>query len=271
MVAPALPVRASSSFLGALSTQMRVLGALMMRELHTRYGRENIGYLWLFGEPLILASVMASLHSGSGHTAYGSDIKPVPFTVIGYTTFIMFRGIVNKSEGSLEANGPLLYHRMVTIFDLVLARSLLEAASTVVAYVVLLLLLTGFGVMQFPVRPLYLALALVSMLWFAWAHALIITAASHDNRTVGRLVHPYTYFMIPLSAAFFQVEWIPEPYRTYITWFPLSHILELARYGQFQSGTLKYFDGFYLWSWCIVLTWIGLLMVRYYRERIHLS
>jgi ABC-type polysaccharide/polyol phosphate export permease len=30
-----------------------VLGALLIRELLTRYGRHNIGFLWLFVEPMI--------------------------------------------------------------------------------------------------------------------------------------------------------------------------------------------------------------------------
>ena len=42
----------SASFASALATQFRVIGALILRELHTRYGRENIGYLWMIGEPM---------------------------------------------------------------------------------------------------------------------------------------------------------------------------------------------------------------------------
>lgn len=260
---------AAPPFRGALRTQARVIGALILREMHTRFGRENVGYLWLIGEPLMLASVMALLHS-TGHTQFGSDIRPMTLTVLGYTTYIMFRGIVNRSVGALEANGPLLYHRQVTIFDVVTARALLEAAGTFLAYSVLMTLMVGFGMAQLPVRPLYLVAALVLMFWYSWAHSLIITAASFENRMAERIVAPYTYFMIPLSAAFYQVEWVPEPYRSWLVWVPLPHILELARYGQFRAADLKYFDGFYLVSACVVLTWVGLLTVRIFRPRIHL-
>ena len=263
------PHSGASTFRNALRVQTRVIGALILREMHTRFGRENIGYLWLIGEPLMLASVMALLHS-TGHTQFGSDIRPMTLTVLGYTTYIMFRGIVNRSLGALEANGPLLYHRQVTIFDVVTARALLEAAGTVLAYAVLMVMMVAFGLAQLPVRPLYLAAALVLMFWYSWAHSLIITAASFENKTVERIVGPYTYFMIPLSAAFYQVEWVPEPYRAWLVWVPLPHVLELARYGQFRAADLRYFDGFYLVSACVVLTWIGLLTVRIFRARIHL-
>ena len=82
--------------------QARVVGAVLMRERHTRYGRENVGYLWMFLEPLMLASVIGLLHYETGHTAYGTDMKPLPFGVIGYTTFILFRGIV-KSVRRLQS------------------------------------------------------------------------------------------------------------------------------------------------------------------------
>jgi capsular polysaccharide transport system permease protein len=111
-----------------LAVQARVIGAVIMRELHTRYGRDNIGYLWLIAEPLMLGTIISALHSGGGHE---NGINPVAFTVVGYCNFIMFRGIVNRSEGSIHANVPLLYHRMVTVLDITFGRALLEAAGTI--------------------------------------------------------------------------------------------------------------------------------------------
>lgn len=36
-----------------IKNQARIIGALMMRELITRYGREGLGFLWLVLEPLV--------------------------------------------------------------------------------------------------------------------------------------------------------------------------------------------------------------------------
>lgn len=43
-----------ASFWESLAIQRRVIGALLMREIITRYGRNNIGFLWLFVEPLLM-------------------------------------------------------------------------------------------------------------------------------------------------------------------------------------------------------------------------
>jgi capsular polysaccharide transport system permease protein len=258
-----------SSFFSGLVVQGRVIKAVLLRELHTRYGRENIGYLWLIGEPMLLASVMAMLHH-SGHTEFGNDMKPLPFTVLGYTTFIMFRGIVNRSEGVVEGYSALLYHRMITIFDIVLARALLEAAGTFTTYIVLMAFLCGVGLVALPERPLYLLLGIAAMFWCSWTQGMIITAGTYNNRTLERLTHPYAYFMIPISCAWIQVAWIPEPYRSILLWFPLPHVFELVRYGQFRSANLDYFDGFYLVTVCMIQMWIGLILTARCRRKMHL-
>jgi capsular polysaccharide transport system permease protein len=118
-----------SEFQRGLKVQGNVIGALLMRELHTRYGRENVGYVWMFLEPLTLASAVSVIHAGEKSHS-GSDIRMVPFAMLGYSLFIMLRGMVGRAEGALESNSSLLYHRSVTIFDLLFARGLLEGAAT---------------------------------------------------------------------------------------------------------------------------------------------
>ncbi|UAK26449.1 ABC transporter permease [Sphingomonas nostoxanthinifaciens] len=251
--------------------QCRVIGALILRELHTRYGRENVGYLWLFAEPMLLATVIGLMHKGAGHTAYGADIKPLPFAVIGYTTYILFRGIVNRSEGSFEGNASLLYHRMVTVLDVTMARCLLEFAACFLTMAVMMGFLVATGLADPPARPLVVLAAWGLMFWYSTGQALLITAISYENRTVGRLVHPYSYFMAGLSGAFFQMEWLPHPFRDWLGWLPITSIFEMVRYGQFQSAKLQYCYTEYLIGACLLLTWIGMVALTNMRNRIHLS
>ena len=83
-----------------LRIQARVIGALILRELHTRYGRENIGYLWVIGEPMLLATVITLIHLNQP-THYASDIAPATFGEIGYTLFSIFRNTFNRAVGAV--------------------------------------------------------------------------------------------------------------------------------------------------------------------------
>jgi capsular polysaccharide transport system permease protein len=259
------------SFLKALTVQTRVIGALILRELHTRYGRENVGYLWMFLEPMLLASVIGLLHYETGHTAYGGDIKPLPFGVIGYTTFILFRGIVNRAEGAIEANAPLLYHRSVTVLDIILARAMLEFAAVFSTFAIIMTLIVFSGLADPPARPLYLMLGWALMWFYCLGHSLVITAFTYERRTLGRLVHPYSYFMTGLSGAFYQMSWLPSGVRAWAAWLPTTTIFETVRYGWFDSAKDDYCYFGYTAAFCLISIWIGLVAVRRTRDRIHLS
>jgi len=254
----------------AFAIQKRVIGALIMRELHTRYGRENVGYLWMFLEPALLAGAVSGIH-GVMPSHNGSDVLPVPFSLVGYGVFIVFRGIFGRAEGTIEANRPLLYHRMVTIFDMLGARALLEGAAIGGTLVMLLAMACLFDLASPPARPLWLMLGFFFMIWFSWAASMICCAATHDNRLAARLVHPLTYLFMPVAGGFYMMKWVPRPYRDWLGYLPTTHIFEMCRYGQFQSLTDTYVDVFYIVESCLTLTLIGLLSIKLVRKHVHLS
>lgn len=249
--------------------QRHVIGALMMRELHTRYGRENIGYLWMIAEPMLLAGAVAAIHAGE-RTHFASDIRSVPFAIIGYGIFILFRSIITRAESTIDSNKTLLFHRMVTLHDMLTARALIEGASTVCTLAILLLFATALGFADLPVRPMALLGAIFFMLWLSFGLSMVIAAVTYDNKLITKFIHPVTYLLMPASGAFFQLQWIPEPYRTLLSWLPLTQIFELARYGQFESGTLAYVDFPYLLGSNLLLLFAGLVALKIVRRRLHL-
>ena len=122
-------------FRRALGIQLRVIGALLMREIITRYGRDNIGFLWLFVEPMMFTmgvTAVFSLRHGNG------PLPIIPFALTGYSTILLWRNGSNRCAKAIQPNMALLYHRQVTILDLFAARLLLEVAGATVSLVTLL-------------------------------------------------------------------------------------------------------------------------------------
>lgn len=256
-------------FWQGFDNQRHVIGALMMRELHTRYGRENIGYLWMIAEPMLLAGAVAGIHAGE-RTHYSSDVRPVPFAILGYCIFILFRGIISRAESTIDSNKTLLFHRMVTIYDMLTARALIEGASTVCTLGILILFATAFGLADLPVRPMALLGGIFFMLWLSFGLSMVLAAVSYDNKLITKFIHPATYLLMPASGAFYQLQWLPEPYRTWLSWLPLTQIFELARYGQFESAALTYVDFPYLVGCNLFLLFSGLLALKVVRRSVHL-
>lgn len=252
-----------------LRIQRRVIAALMMRELHTRYGRENIGYLWLILEPLFLATAVGLIHArASNH--FGGDIKPVPAALIGYCNFMTFRSMVSRAEGALESNVSLFYHRTITPFDVLLARGLLEQAGTLLAFCVLMGVAVATGIANLPERPLIYGAGVVAMFLLSWGLSMVICAVTHERRSLGRIIHPIIYVLMPLSGAFFTMHALPKQVRDVLLTIPLAHCYEIMRYGWFKSARSDYFDLAYLGAWILGLILLGLLLLSVARRRIQM-
>lgn len=261
---------APGSFREGLRIQSRVIKALILREMHTRYGRENIGLLWLIIEPMLLASMIGLIHARGGRVHQG-DMLPVPFSILGYCGFMMFRSIMNRAEGAIESNLPLMYHRTVKPLDVLLARAVLDAVGILLAMTVLMSVAVGFGLTHMPVRPGWLLLSLLLMFVFSTGGSLMIAGVTFERKAVGRLVHPFTYIMMPLSGAFFSMDMLPAAFREIFLYIPLAHIFEMLRYGWFYSATDQWFSVPYIAAWLLGVLLLGLILLSQARKRIHMA
>ncbi|WP_336622869.1 ABC transporter [Sphingobium cyanobacteriorum] len=242
-----------------------------MRELHTRYGKRGLGYAWLFLEPMLLAVLVVSLKMFSRERHYGAGIGVVPFIVLGYTMFIMFRGIWNRADSALEANLPLMYHRMVTLFDILLSRALLEAAASMTAFAMLIGLCIMLDMADLPARPLYFFTGFLQYFWFSFALSMIVCGATYENSTLQKFVHPISYILLPLSGAFFMVKWFPHNFHGLIAYWPMTSMFEEMRYGWFEAAPDDFFYPAYVITICMVLTLLGLLSIKLVRRKVELK
>ncbi|WP_062118206.1 ABC transporter permease [Sphingobium sp. MI1205] len=251
----------------AFSTQRAVISALMLRELHSRFGRDNIGYLWLIGEPMMLATVISTIHYFTSHAHKG--MQPYPFTLIGYCLFIIFRGIFNRAEGAVEGSSSLMYHKMVKPLDVMIVKTIIESLGCVASLIVLMAIGIVLGIAEFPVRPLYLMTGAFMITWWSFALSLIVASVTYGSHTLGRFVHPISYFAVPLSGAFWTMSLIPGNFRSAMEWNPMVGMFETARYGQFEWADDKYMHLGYQVTVCACLTLVGLVFIRKLQRRIH--
>ena len=160
----------------AAATQLRVIGALVLREMHTRFGRDNIGYLWMFIEPSILAVAVVGIHAGAG-TRFGHGMQVASFALSGYVPFLLFRGIVLRAGPTIEANRSLLVHRFITLLDLLVARAVLEFLTISATFLMLLSLFAAFGLANLPDRPLTSLTGMVLLWWISFGMSMVFCAA----------------------------------------------------------------------------------------------
>ena len=251
----------------AFRVQMIVLGAVMMREIHTRFGRHHMGYLWLFFEPMILGGCIALVHFASGHGLPGG-LDVLSFYIVGYTPYYLFRSILNRAGSSLASNAPIFYHRQVTYLDVMIARNILDGAAVMLAMLIMLGLIGAFRDV-WPVDLVGVALGVMLITAFCHGLALIIVAATvFGNETVDRVVHPLTYLCIPLTGAFYMVWWFPTDVQEWMLIIPSVHMFELIREGQFGPVVPYYYDTTYMLASCVITNVIGMLALSVAKRRI---
>lgn len=262
------PASRINVLLDGLLVQGSVVKALLLRDLQARFGRHNIGYLWVIGEPLMLASVITLLHTLATNGQNSHGISPFTFILTGYCLFMVFRSATTRSDGALHGAQSLFYHRMVSPLDIMLGRAILDFIAAIFALILLQAVGILLGLSEFPARPIYLIGAIALLGWLSFATSLLVATYSYRSRLVERLVHPLTYLSQPLSGAWFSMSFLPASARDYMAWNPMMSIFEMARYGQFQHASDTWIYSQYVLAVNACLTFWGLIEIRRIRRDI---
>lgn len=250
-----------SSFNQGLRIQLRVLHALMLREMLTRYGRHNIGFLWLFLEPMMFTFAVVAMWTVTG-MHMGGGISIVAFGITGYSTIMLWRNMPGRAIGAIAPNASLLTHRPVQMLDVFTARILLEAVGATVSFVVLATAAWMLGLMHGPEDMLKLLGGWLLLVWFGFAVALWIGAASERWTLVYKIWAPVSYIFIPLSGALYLVDALPPAAQEIVLLMPVVHCVEMVRDGYFGSLFKAHYDIGYVLVCNTVLTLFAVAQVR---------
>jgi ABC-type polysaccharide/polyol phosphate export permease len=262
-----MTTESTPSLLSCLGIQRRVLHALLMREVITRFGRENLGVLWLAGEPMLFTLGVATLWMAAG-LHHGSPIPIVAFAVTGYSSVLMWRNSANHAGGAIAQNKPLLFHRNVRVIDVLFTRIALEIGGATCSFIVLSTLFTFIGWMPLPYDPLKVVFGWLMLAWFGTSLAILIGAAVASSEIIERLWHPTAYLLFPLSGAAFMVDWLPIGMQKVVLLLPMVHGVEMLREGYFGNVVPTHYDVGYMALCCLGLSLAGLYGVRLASRRV---
>jgi capsular polysaccharide transport system permease protein len=257
--------------LRAWTTQKRVLGALFMREIQIRWGRRNLGFAWLFAEPLVFAFPVLMMWSLI-RSPVERGLPLMPFVWSGYLPILMFRHTVGRALYVIRMNPAMLYHRSVTPLDLVISRIALELIGSLAATASSFTILYVLGVLPWPNDlPLFLVGHLY-MAWWCFALALIIAPLSERSEIVEHIWTPVSYMYLPISGFMYMAVWLPTPLRNAaLTGLPCLHSYEMIRAGLFGNQIATFYDIGYTTGFLAALTLIGLWLVRGVRRHLELE
>jgi capsular polysaccharide transport system permease protein len=241
--------------------QWRVVRALLMREIYSRFGRESLGFAWTVAEPLIFALPVLLMWRAI-RAPYEHGLLVMPFLWSGYLPLLLFRHLGGRILLFIRQNASLLYHRQVKILDIFIARSLLEIGSNLAALIVSFVVFYILGAVDVPRDLPMFYLGYFFMAWWAVSIALIIGALSERSDWVQQIWQPYSYTYMVYSGFFYLADWLPPAVRTVALYQPYTQAYEMIRAGVFGTTIRTYGDPLYTTCVLAVLTLLGLWLLR---------
>lgn len=244
-----------------LQVQKAVVFALFLRELRTRFGRYQLGYLWALLEPGIHVLVLVTLFSFFlGRVKIGISF-PV-FFVAGIVPWFLFNNIAVRSLKAVNANAGLFNYKLLKPIDTVLARAALEVLIYSIVYVALLAVVWGMGSPVHISNLFKLIGSFIAVGCFATGIGLVFMVIgeffAESEKIVPMLIQPL-YF---LSGVLVSANQIPVDYQGYLLWNPLFHAIEVGRGALSPNYEVGEVSLFYVFVCALIANVAGLWVYR---------
>jgi capsular polysaccharide transport system permease protein len=257
-----------TTFLTALSLQIRVVATLILREARTRFGHSRLGYLWALAEPVGFILILSSLYSVFGrHANMGVNLFFWFFT--GIIPYFLFNNLRTQAGQAVAANRAFLFVPLIKPMDTILARASLELLTSLMVFTVLMTLFYAVGLAELPVNPLDLFGAIATLFLFGFGFALVSNVMSSMLESWHHVMNILMRPQYLISGVFLDVEKFPSPLRDILLYNPIWHCIAWFRLGFFPDYSARAdVDPVYALTCSVTLLLIGLLMERLFRKTV---
>jgi capsular polysaccharide transport system permease protein len=250
-----------------IKVQARVVFALVMREMSTRYGRTAGGYVWAVIEPITFIAMMSVIFSAISRRPPLGDSFPL-FFASGYLSFHAYRDISEAVSGAVQFNRPLLSFPRVTPLDTMIARFILQFLTS--CFIIGLIMGTLLLVVDEQVRvdpaPIVASLALMALLAVGVASInCVLFSYSPTWRQLFQLINRPLFL---ISGVLFLYEDLPSIVQGVLWWNPLIHIVSLMRSGFYATYDAGFVSEIYVVGVSAGPLLIGVLLLRAMRGEI---
>ncbi|QRM42295.1 ABC transporter permease [Rhizobium sp. BG4] len=248
-----------------VGSHFRVVAALLIREMATRFGSKPGGYIWAILDPAAYIIFLTVIFGAIAHKPALGTSFPL-FFATGYIGFQFYSAVVTYVNGAVKSNKALLSYPNVAAVDPVFARFLLQLGTTSAVAAVILGTISLF--LKTPLVLDWAAILEASLL----ACLLGLGAALFNNVMFLRFpIYEQIFGIVnrPLfmvAGVFFLPDLIPHPFREMLLINPLCHVLMRFRsgfYSEYDPGSL---DMPYLYSFTACWLFAGMLTFTGYKH-----
>ena len=215
--------------------------------------------MWAVLDPVLTIAILTLVFSGIAHVPpLGRSFTL--FFATGYAAFYMYRSTSDQVASAIDANRALLNYPVVRPYDAVIGRIVLQVATL---FVVNLLLFGGLWFVvpfeQIDLGPILLA-SLIAIVLGAGVGAsnIVWFHLSSPYQQVWGIINRPAFI---ISGVFFLPDTVPHPFREYLLWNPLVHVVGLFRTGFYPTYRANYVDMPYIVGLAVFAIVFGLFLI----------
>ncbi|MGH6981758.1 MAG: ABC transporter permease [Stellaceae bacterium] len=232
--------------------QVRVISALVRRETRAHFGEYRLGYLWAVIEPGAHLAALVILFIYILHRHIPVPGSSMLFFLTGLVPWFVCYKIAVYLTASIAGNRSLLQLPLVKPLDVAISRAILEAATyIVVAFLFFGMLYASGNDAAIPQDPFAVAGAVIVLVTLGFGIGLINTVIYSVFAQWSFLFSTIFGPLYLLSGIFFLVDEIPQPFRDYLLFNPILHLIVWFRMGFYPTYPHAYLDRGYA-VWCAV-------------------
>ena len=239
---------------------LRIITALMLREMSTTYGRHVAGYAWAILEPIAALTVLSIAFSLAFRAPAIGDIFPL-FYATGYLPFMLWMDTSNKISLSIRFSRQLLYYPPVGFLHAILARFCISFVTHGLVFVIIMTCICIYFDYGAHLNYLAIANSLLMSSMLAIGVGTLNCFLSTYLPTWEKIWHILTRPAFLASGIFFVYGSMPEPLKSYLWYNPLIHVVGTMRQGFYPTYSADYVSSVYVYVLSIIFTTLGLLLL----------
>jgi capsular polysaccharide transport system permease protein len=246
--------------------QIRVILALMLREVRMTFGTSHIGYLWAIIQPLVSISFLVFVFYIIGQQSpYGTSLA------LFFATAILTLELYNKLSVSLmrafTSNKSLLTYPMIKETDTLFARLLLIACTFFLINCLFYGVLIFLGLASLPAHPEKIVLAYLGTCALGFGIGTLNAILYQRSEAWQHVEKIFARPLFYMSGVFYIPSLLPPEAIAILRWNPILHLVEWTREGYYMNYHSDVLNVGYPLAVATVLTLVGLFWERISRKQ----
>jgi capsular polysaccharide transport system permease protein len=253
----------------AFRNQIRIVSALVRRETVVHYGESRLGYIWALVGPILYLVGLVLIFDLVFHRRVPLGKSTALFALTGFVPFHLYNKVAMYVTNAVSGNRGLLTLPPITPYDVVWARSIVEANTyLLVAFIMFVGLLLNGITDAVPSDILIVILACTLCICFSIGVGMInIAIASYFHGWL-ILFSVLSFPMWLLSGVWYLPEQVPEGMRQWMLYNPIMHMVVLFRMGFYPDYVSVYLDLPYAVGSAAVAIAIGMALIKVCQRRV---